>query len=81
MHCWHTDDLFSKFQFGYGKYDEVDFTDKVDMFTVRDYVTLTAVSSIRLRDEELSRLATDDAYASSTKNWMRPKPSQVFDMV
>ena len=81
MHCWHTDDMFSKFQFGYGKYDEVDFTNREEMSTVRDYVALTAVSSIRLSDEELARLASDDAYAKSRQNWMRPKPAKVFDMV
>ena len=81
MHCWHTDDMFSKFQFGYGKYDEVDFTNREEMSTVRDYVALTAVSSIRLSDEELARLASDDAYAKSRQNWMRPKPAKVFDVV
>ena len=81
VHCWHTEEMFSKFQFGYGKYDEVDFTNREDMSTVRDYVALTAVSSIRLSDEELTRLASDDAYAKSRQNWMRPKPSNVFDMV
>ena len=81
VHCWHTEEMFSKFQFGNGKYDEVDFTNREEMSTVRDYVALTAVSSIRLSDEELARLASDDAYAKSRQNWMRPKPSKVFDMV
>ena len=81
MHCWHTEEMFSKFQFGYGKYDEVDFTNREDMSTVRDYVALTAVSSIRLSDEELAKLASDDTYAKSRQNWIRPKPSKVFDMV
>ena len=81
VHCWHTEEMFSKFQFGYGKYDEVDFTNREEMSTVRDYVALTAVSSIRLSDEELARLASDDAYAKSRQNWMRPKPAKVFDMV
>ena len=81
VHCWHTEEMFSKFQFGYGKYDEVDFTNREDMSTVRDYVALTAVSSIRLSDEELSRLASDDTYAKSRENWMRPKSAEVFDMV
>ena len=81
MHCWHTDDMFSKFQFSYGKYDKVDFTNRSEMSTVRDYVALTAVSSIRLSDEELARLASDDDYAKSRRNWMRPKPAEVFDMV
>ena len=73
--------MFSKFQFGQGKYDDVDFTNMTAMSTVRDYVALTAVSSIRLSDEELARLASDDAYAQSSQNWMRPKPSRVFDMM
>ena len=73
--------MFSKFQFGNGKYDEVDFTGRVGISTVKDYVALTAMSSIRLSDEELSRLASDDNYASSRTNWLRPEPSQVFDMV
>ena len=73
--------MFSKFQFGFGKYDEVDFTNREDMSTVRDYVALIAVSSIRLSDKELSMLATDDTYAKSRHNWMRSKSSQVYDMV
>ena len=73
--------MFSKFQFGFGKYDEVDFTNREDMSTVRDYVALTAVSSIRLSDKELAKLASDDTYAKSRNNWIRPKPSQVYDMV
>ena len=73
--------MFSKFQFSYGKYDKVDFTNRSEMSTVRDYVALTAVSSIRLSDEELARLASDDAYAKSRQNWMRPKPAKVFDVV
>ena len=72
--------MFSKFQFGQGKYDKVDFTDKEAMSTVRDYVAMTAMSSIRLSDEELARLASDDVYAQSNLNWIRPKPSKVFDM-
>ena len=73
--------MFSKFQFGFGKYDEVDFTNREDMSTVRDYVALTAVSSIRLSDKELTKLASDDTYAKSRQNWIRPKPSPVYDMV
>ena len=79
VHCWHTEDMFSKFQFGSGKYDDVDFTNREGMTTVRDYVALMAMSSIRLSDKELSRLATDDTYAKSRQNWMRSRPSQVFD--
>ena len=81
VHCWHTDDMFSKFQFGLGKYDDMDFTDREEMATVQDYVALTAMSSIRLSDEELSRLALDDTYAKSRQNWMRSKSAEVFDMV
>ena len=44
VHCWHTEKMFSKFQFGQGNYDEVDFTNRTAMSTVRDYVALTAVS-------------------------------------
>ena len=79
VHCWHTDDMFSKFQFGYGKYDDVDFTNREGMTTVRDYVALTAMSSIRLSDKELSKLAKDETYAKSRQNWIRPRPSKVFD--
>ena len=71
--------MFSKLPFGSGKYDDVDFTNREGMTTVRDYVALTAISSIRLSDKELSRLATDDTYAKSRHNWMRSRPSKVFD--
>ena len=71
--------MFSKFQFGSGKYDDVDFTNREGMTTVRDYVAMTAMSSIRLSDKELSRLATDDTYVKSRQNWIRPRPSKVYD--
>ena len=79
VQSWRTWDMFSKLQFGSGKYDDVDFTNREGMTTVRDYVALTAMSSIRLSDKELSRLATDDNYAKSKQNWMRPRPGLVFD--
>ena len=46
---------------------------------VGDYIALTAMSSIRLSDKELSKLATDDTYAKSRQNWMRSMPSKIFD--
>ncbi len=78
-HCWHTDNLFSKFHFGLGNYDKKDFSSRGKMSTVVDYVTVLAVSSIRLSDEELARLATDAAYARDDLNWKRLKPAKTLD--
>lgn len=35
-HCWHTEQMFSKFQFGAGNYDKEDFTQKGNMDTTTD---------------------------------------------
>jgi hypothetical protein len=74
VHCWHTEEMFSKFQFGQGKYDKTDFTPQADMATIRDYIAVVAVSSVRIGPVMLGKLATDDDYASKIENWRRLKP-------
>ncbi len=44
IHCWHTDNLFSKFCFEGGKYDHLQ-TDDLDVNTVRDYCLYIALKS------------------------------------
>ncbi len=44
IHCWHTDNMFSKFQFTAGKYDDLS-TDHLDINTIRDYCLFIALKS------------------------------------
>jgi hypothetical protein len=74
VHRWHTDDMFSKFMFGAGKYDAVDFTPQAAMTTIRDYVAVVAMSILRVGPARLAKLAANDSYASKVENWMRLKP-------
>lgn len=46
IHCWHTDDMFSKFWFCAGKYDHLT-TDALDLDKVRDYCLYIALKSRR----------------------------------
>jgi hypothetical protein len=77
VHCTDTDDMFSMSQFGSGKYDNSYFTPHADMTTLRDYIAVVAISSIRLAPFELRKLASDDGYASKMENWQRLAPKAV----
>ena len=73
-HCWHTEEVFSKFQFGAGKYDNKDFSNMSNMTTTRDYITAVAISSMRLTNEELIKLSKNNSLAVEAKNWQRLSP-------
>jgi hypothetical protein len=74
VHCWHTDDMFSKFMFGMGKYDGMNFKPQANMTTVRDYIAVVAISSLRVGPVGLGKLASDVNFASRMENWIRVKP-------
>jgi hypothetical protein len=44
IHCWHSDECFSKFQFVAGKYDHTDL-DGLDIDKVQDYCLYIALKS------------------------------------
>lgn len=46
IHCWHTDDMFSKFWFWAGKYDKMSMDD-LDLDKIRDYCLYMALKSKR----------------------------------
>ncbi|KAF4659335.1 hypothetical protein FOL47_007619 [Perkinsus chesapeaki] len=71
VHCWHTREMFSKFKFHEGEYDQLDLTPYANMSTTRDYVITVAVSSIRLSNDELARLATDMTLLRKRESWLR----------
>ena len=73
-HCWHTSEVFSKFDFGAGAYDSKDFSNMSEIATTRDYVTAIAVSSVRLSNTEMRNLARNDSVAREPRNWQRLKP-------
>ena len=73
-HCWHTEEVFSKFQFGAGKYDNKDFSNMSNMTTTRDYITAVAISSIRLSNEDLIKLSKNNSFAVEARNWQKLSP-------
>ena len=73
-HCWHTSEVFSKFDFGAGAYDSQDFSNTSEMATTRDYVTAIAISSMRLGNTELANFARNDSAAKEPRSWQRLKP-------
>ena len=46
LHCWHTDNVFSKFKFAAGKYDKL-ATDNLDRSKIKDYCLSTALTAKR----------------------------------
>ncbi|MCM3735098.1 hypothetical protein M3215_04525 [Bacillus cytotoxicus] len=44
IHCWHTNNMFSKFQFTAGKYDDLS-TDHLDINRIKDYCLFIALKS------------------------------------
>ncbi len=47
IHCWHTDNMFSKFQFTAGKYDHLS-TDELNIRKIKDYCLYIALKSKEL---------------------------------
>jgi hypothetical protein len=72
--CWHIPGMFNKFDFEKGMYDSKDFTNMINMTSVRDYVTVVAISSFRSGTTVLAKLATNNNYSLTMENWMRLKP-------
>lgn len=79
-HCYHTEEMFSKFKFGAGAYDSQDFSNMSNMDTTRDYVTAIAVSSLRLSNAEMANLARNySKMAREPRSWQRLKPVVVLE--
>ena len=56
MHCWHTDELFSKFAFALGQYADMDLGSFLAMESASAYAVTVAVSSARLGEGEMASL-------------------------
>lgn len=70
LHCWHTDDVFSKFKFHSGGYDKLDISEMVGLNSSRDYATVFALSSARLKVDDFKKL-TSDPSAVKAKMWVK----------
>ena len=70
LHCWHTEDMFSKFRFQSGEYDKLNLEGMTGMKTPRDYATVLAISSSRLNPENF-RIITSDPSAVRSKKWLK----------
>ena len=74
IHCWHTDDFFSKFKFQNGVYKEMDLTEYAEMKTTAAYSGVIAVSSDRMNVTELKNLVLDKR-AMERGDWKRLLPN------
>jgi hypothetical protein len=73
IHCWHTDEFFSKFAFAVGKYNAMDLTEYGDMRSSRAYAGVIAMSAVRLSLAELSEI-TNDPERMKAGEWKRLLP-------
>lgn len=69
IHCWHTDDMFSKFHFEAGKYDNLE-TDKLNLNIIKDYCLYIALKSkIDFPNlSEITKLTIDNRYNNYLRN-------------
>jgi hypothetical protein len=70
IHCWHTDDFFSKFAFAKGTYDKMDLTSHSEMKTPSAYSAVVALSAVRLTTQEFATI-TNDPKRMANNEWKR----------
>lgn len=74
VHCWHSDDQFSKFQHWKGSYDTLDLTPYLDMSIIKDFALVLAVSSVRLTEAEFRSLSSNPPTLGNRTTWLRVLP-------
>ena len=70
LHCWHSDDMFSKFRFQMGQYHNLDLTPFLAMNSTASYAAVIAVSSDRLAPAELADIVNDPEKVKANE-WLR----------
>ena len=70
IHCWHSNDFFSKLRFQMHQYDHTDISEHAGMESRRAYAGMIAISSDRLQPEELANYIADPG-AMQRRDWMR----------
>ena len=70
VHCWHTEEMFSKFAFTRGDYSKIDLTEYENMNSTRNYVTTVAISSDRLTAVEMKNYISNQTLMKENK-WIR----------
>ena len=73
IHCWHTDDQFSKFTFQSGGYSSLDLTPYVNMESSQSLAMTIAISSDRLSSIDF-RSIVNDSQRMKLKEWLRITP-------
>lgn len=70
IHCWHTEEIFSKFAFHRGDYVNISLLPYLDMNTTQSFAMTVAISSSRLTPQKLALLVKNYT-AISNKEWIR----------
>ena len=73
LHCYHGEDLFSKFKFYAGHYRDMDISEYSAMNSTQSYATVLAISSGRLTGLEIASYVADKA-AMQSGAWKRLTP-------
>lgn len=73
IHCWHTDDFYSKLAHQAGKYKDKDLTSYMHMSSREAYAGVLAISAERLTEAEFKGLISDPE-AIRSKKWIRALP-------
>ena len=73
IHCWFTDDFYSKLAHQAGKYKDKDITEHMHMTTREAYAGVLALSAERLTESEFKAMIYDKE-AIRAKKWVRTIP-------
>ena len=73
IHCWHTQEFFSKFAFAEGKYDAMDLREYDHMNTPAAFSAVIALSAVRMTTEEFKSI-TQDPERMRRNEWKRLSP-------
>ena len=70
IHCWHTEEFFSKFAFTRGDYSSLDLKDYVNMNSSKSYASTIAISSDRLTPIEMKTYISNQTLMKENR-WIR----------
>lgn len=73
LHCYHSEDFFSKFQFQALKYANRDITEYTSMNSTQSYAGVIAISSQRLSSQALATYVADTS-SMERGDWKRLRP-------
>ncbi|EER02864.1 hypothetical protein Pmar_PMAR026023 [Perkinsus marinus ATCC 50983] len=74
VHCWHSNDRFSKFEHENGAYDSYNLTPYMEMAVIKDFALVVAVTSLRLTQTEFKDFSSNPGTLRNRSSWLRLLP-------